>query len=51
MLRTSLRITMLIRITNEEYANRYNVTKNRASTIKYDTKQLIKKLINEYNSL
>ena len=38
-------------ITNEEYANRYNVTKNRASTIKYDTKQLIKKLINEYNSL
>lgn len=38
-------------ITNEEYANRYNVTKNRASTIKYDTKQLIKKLINEFNSL
>ena len=38
-------------ISNEEYANRFNVTKNRASTIKYDTKQLIKKLINEYNSL
>ena len=38
-------------ITNEEYANRFNVTKNRASKIKHDTKQLIKKLINEYNSL
>lgn len=38
-------------ISTEEYANRYNVTKNRAGTIKYDTKQLIKKLIIEYNSL
>ena len=38
-------------ITNEEYAKRYNVPKNKACRIKHDTKQLIKKLINEYNSL